>query len=122
MALSVWARVAIVLFSLSTATAADLGDRVTESDAIRLFLEQSPQARRIPLIGQSADAEWRREARLSNPEVAYQIEDAAGVRDEFLTFQQELPITGRRGLVRETAEAAASAFSVQIVASLPTAT
>ena len=73
MAQPVWAHVATDLFLLSPAIAADPGGSVTESDAIRLFLEQSPQARRIPLIGRSADAEWRREARLSNPEVAYQI-------------------------------------------------
>ena len=36
----------------------------------------------------------------------------AGVRDEFLTFEQELPVTGRRGLLLERAEAAASAVGL----------
>jgi cobalt-zinc-cadmium efflux system outer membrane protein len=103
------ARVALVLVLLIPAIAVASDEPVTESVAIRLFNEQSPQARRVPLIEQSVGAERRRDARPSNPEVAYQIEDAAGVRDEFLTFQQELPITGRRGLVRESADAAASA-------------
>jgi cobalt-zinc-cadmium efflux system outer membrane protein len=103
-----WARVAVVLVLLIPTSAATSGEPVTESDAIRLFLEESPQARRVPVIMQSADAASRVEARVANPDIAYQIEDAAGVRDEFLTFQQELPITGRRGLVREGADAAVS--------------
>jgi cobalt-zinc-cadmium efflux system outer membrane protein len=74
-----------------------------------MFLEQSPQARRVPLVAQSAGAERREDAQVSNPAVAYQVEDAAGLRDEFLTFAQELPISGRRGLVRDSADAAASA-------------
>jgi cobalt-zinc-cadmium efflux system outer membrane protein len=82
---------------------------VTEAEAVRVFLEQSPQARRVPTIEQSVDAAFRMDARVSNPQIAYQVEDAAEVRDEFLTFQQELPITGRRGLLGERASVAASA-------------
>jgi outer membrane protein TolC len=109
MALSMRARVAVVLLLLSPASAAVSGEPVTESEAIRLFLEESPQARRLPLIVESVNAASRVEARVANPEIAYQIEDSAGVGDEFLTFQQELPITGRRNLVRDSADAAASA-------------
>jgi cobalt-zinc-cadmium efflux system outer membrane protein len=101
--------VALVITVLSTAVAPASIGSVTEADAIRLFLEQSPQARRVPLVVESVDAALRVETRVSNPDVAYQVEDAAGVRDEFLTFQQELPITGRRGLLDERAEVAASA-------------
>ncbi|MBT8485852.1 MAG: TolC family protein, partial [Phycisphaerae bacterium] len=93
----------------STVVAPASTGSVTEAAAIRLFLEQSPQARRVPLVLESVDAALRVQTRVSNPEVAYQVEDAAGVRDEFLTFQQELPITGRRGLLNERAEVAASA-------------
>jgi cobalt-zinc-cadmium efflux system outer membrane protein len=46
---------------------------------------------------------------LSNPIVGYQIEDAAGVRDEFLTFEQQLPVPGRRSLLGARADAAAAA-------------
>lgn len=103
------ARVAAVLIFLTPAAAAAAAETVTEPDAVRLFLEQSPQARLVPLIEQSVAAELRRDAPVSNPAVAYQVEDAAGVRDEFLTFQQELPITGRRKLVRAAADAGALA-------------
>jgi len=108
---SMSARVAVILVFvfLTPGVATASGESVTEPEAMGLFLEESPQARRVSVIVQSVDAASRVEARVPNPGVAYQIEDAAGVRDEFLTFQQELPITGRRGLVRDGADAAASA-------------
>jgi len=106
---SLWARVAFVLAALSTTVALASTGPVTEAEAIRLFLEQSPQARRVPLVVRSVDAALRVEARVANPEIAYQIEDAAGVRDEFLTIQQGLPITGRRALLGERAEVASAA-------------
>jgi cobalt-zinc-cadmium efflux system outer membrane protein len=101
--------VAFVLTVLSTSVGSASTGPVTEAEAIRLFLEQSPQARRVPVVVQSVDAALRVDARVQNPEIAYQVEDAAGVRDEFLTFQQELPITGRRGLLGERAEVASAA-------------
>jgi outer membrane protein TolC len=104
--------VALVLGALSTSVAPASTAAVSEVEAIRLFLEQSPQARRVPVIEQSVDAALRVETRVANPDVAYQVEDAAGVRDEFLTFQQELPITGRRGLLNDRAEIAASAAAL----------
>jgi cobalt-zinc-cadmium efflux system outer membrane protein len=64
------------------------------------------------VIERTVDAELRVETRVANPSVAYQVEDAAGVRDQFLTFQQELPITGRRGLLNDRAELAASAAAI----------
>jgi cobalt-zinc-cadmium efflux system outer membrane protein len=104
-------RVAVIFVLLLPAVAVAVAsdEPVTESDALRLFLEESPQAQKVPLIVQSIGAELRVDARVSNPDVAYQVEDAAGVRDEFLTIQQELPITGRLGLLRESADAASSA-------------
>lgn len=108
MAPSMRARVALILL-MSSAAATASGESVTESEAIRMFLEQSPQARELPLIVQSVAAERREDTRPPNPELAYQIEDAAGVRDEFLTLRQELPVSGRRSLVRESADAAGSA-------------
>ena len=102
-------RVALVLAVPSCFVGLASSGTVTEEQAIRLFLEDSPQARRVAAVVRSVDATSRVEARVANPEVAYQVEDAAGVRDEFLTLAQELPITGRRGLVRSSAGAAASA-------------
>lgn len=104
------ARVAVLICFLSISVSAVTSDApVTEPEAIRLFLEESPQAQRVSVIVRSADAASRVEAPVANPEIAYLVEDAAGVRDEFLTFQQKLPITGRRELVRDSADAAAEA-------------
>lgn len=103
------ASVALVSAVLSASIAPASSSAMTEAAAIRIFLEQSPQARRVPLVERSVDAALRIETRVANPDVAYLVEDAAGVREEFLTFQQELPITGRRGLLNERAEIAAAA-------------
>jgi len=102
-------RVAFASVLLLPSFAFAAAESVTEADAVHLFLEQSPQAQRVPLVVRSVDAALRVEARVANPEIAYQIEDAAGVRDEFLTFQQELPITGRRGFLKKRAEVASAA-------------
>jgi len=99
----------VLVFLLLSSVALASSTPITEADAVRLFLEESPRAQSVPVIVQSVGAEFRLDAPVSNPSVAYQIEDAAGVRDDFLTFQQELPITGRRGLLRERADAASAA-------------
>jgi len=106
------AQVAFVFAVLSTSVVPASTGAVTEAEAIRIFLKRSPQARRVPVMEQTVDAALRVATRVANPDVAYQVEDAGGVRDEFLTFQQELPITGRRGLLKERAEVAASAAAL----------
>ncbi len=103
------ASVALVSTVLTASVVPASSGAVTEAAAIRTFLEQSPQARRVPVVERSVGAALRTETRVPNTGVAYQVEDAAGVRDEFLTFEQELPITGRRGLLNERAEIAAEA-------------
>ena len=95
---------AVLAMSVTSAST----ERVSEAEAIRLFLEQSPQAKQGSLIVRSVDAQFRVEARVAGPEVAYQVEDAAGVRDEFLTAQQALPITGLRALLGERASLASA--------------
>lgn len=100
---------ALMLALLSAAVAFTPNAALTEVEALRLFMEQSPQAHRVPLLERAAAAAMRAEARVANPEVSYQIENAGGVRDEFLTFQQELPVTGRRRLLGRRASAATAA-------------
>jgi len=109
---SVGARTALVIACFLPSLALASSDAITEVDAIRLFLEDSPQARAVPIAMRAVDAESRVDARVANPSVAYVVEDAADVRDEFLFFEQELPITGRRALLRERAEAASSAVGL----------
>jgi hypothetical protein len=77
MAPSLKARVAAALIVLTPVAAAAAAETVTEREAVRIFLEQSPEARLGPLIEQSVAAEIRRSAPLPNPAVAYQVEDAA---------------------------------------------
>jgi cobalt-zinc-cadmium efflux system outer membrane protein len=101
--------VALVTFVSSTVLAASPSTAISESEAVRLFLAESPHARQIELVGRSAEAGAQQGALLANPELSYQVEEAAGVRDEFLTLQQEIPITGRRGLFRARSLAASSA-------------
>ncbi len=109
MELSMRVRVAFASVLLLPSIALAAAESVTEAEAIRLFLEQSPRARQVPLVVRSVDAALRVEARVANPEFTYVVEDAAGVRDEFLTIQQGLPITGRRELLGRRAKVAAEA-------------
>lgn len=85
---------------------------LSEADATRIFLEQSPQARRVAAIERSVDAAERVASRPENPNIAYSVEDAAGSRDEFLTLTQQLPISGRRGLLGERADFAVAAAAL----------
>ncbi len=98
----------VVSIAFVTASAA----AVTEVEAVRLFLQSSPRADRGALAERSVRARLQAEARIANPEIAYQLEEAADVRDEFLTLQLELPISGRRGLLADRAEVAASAAAL----------
>ncbi len=117
---------AVVPLVLAAATASsaapDPPRRVTEGEAVRLFLEQSPLARLVSIEADAARAGASLAIDPANPVAAYQIEDAAGVRDEFLTIQQELPVTGWRGLIRERASAASSAAGLRGVHDLRDAT
>lgn len=107
-----WAGMALVLFSFNAWGVLGTAGAVTEADAIRLFLGDSPQAHLVLLQVEAARAELSIGTEVANPIIGYQLEDAAGVRDEFLTVQQQLPITGRRSLLRERAEAASLAIQL----------
>ena len=104
-----WAGEALMLFSVNASTAVEPSGSITEADAVRLFLDESPQARLISLRAEAAGAGASIGIQVANPSVTYQIEDAFGVRDEFLIFQQELPITGRRSLLHDRAAAVSAA-------------
>jgi len=103
------AGLALVIFFFLSSLGVASNEAITEADAIRLFLAESPQARVVPLTKKSVDAELRRDALVPNPLIAYEVEDTTGARDEFLTVEQELPVTGRRALLRKRAEAASNA-------------
>lgn len=112
------AGLALVVIVLSFSFAPAMFAGVTEAEAIRLFLEESPQSRRGSAVERIVDAESRIGAQFPNPDVAYQVEDSAGVRDEFLTVEQGIPITGRRRLLGQRADAAVSAAALHSRADL----
>mgnify|MGYP001819610672 CR=1 FL=1 len=97
MELSWRVRAAFVLTVLSASVAPAATAALTEADAIRIFLEQSPQARRVPLIAQSVGAALRVEARrhlgLEHPildrlfELSELLVDVLGVEDVGARFE-----------------------------------
>jgi len=105
----VWAGVALVLISFDSTIALGASGDITEAEAVRMFLAESPQSRMVLLRAEAAGAEMSIGTEAPNPEVVWQVEDAAGVRDAFLTFQQALPVTGLRAIRRERAAAASAA-------------
>lgn len=118
----VWACMALAVVPVESLAAPRPSGPVSEVDAIRLFLDGSPQAQLVALRAERAGAARRAGNEVSNPAIAYQVEDAFDVRDEFLTFQQELPITGRRSLVKEGAGVASEAAGLQARRDLQDAT
>lgn len=101
-----------VLLAPSTVSCAEAGAAVTEAEVVRLFRARGPDIRAVSLAAEVAATEWRADARLVNPKLSYQIEDSAGVRDEFLMVEQEVPITGRRVLFRQAGEAGMTAATL----------
>ena len=103
------ARVALVIIVLSTAVApasTGCGDRGGGDPPLP---GAEPPGPTVPLVVRirRCCAACRDACRI--PTLPIRWRTPLGVRDEFLTFQQELPITGRRGLLNERAEVAASA-------------
>jgi cobalt-zinc-cadmium efflux system outer membrane protein len=96
-------------FAIVCSTVTALAQPISEQEAVRVFLEQSPQARRASLAERAEAAARRDRAQPSNPRVSYQVEQAGGVRDEYLALEQEIPLNGRRKLLLESAVKAASA-------------
>lgn len=81
---------------------------LTEAEAVARALAASPRVRAANALPAQAAAEYQVRRVVPNPTVRFQQEDAAGTRDRFLLFDQELPLSGRRGLLGQ-----ASAFAVE---------
>lgn len=82
---------------------------LSEADAVARALASAPRLRVARALPDQVAAEARARRALPNPTIRLQEENAAGIRDRFLLFDQELPLSGRRGLL---AKAATSAVSV----------
>src|SRR5688572_23602766 len=78
----------------------------TEAQVIEGFLEQSPYAREARARVESMRAETAGRALLPNPNVVTSREGAGYAA--FLQIEQQLPISGRRGLLKQVGAAAVS--------------
>lgn len=82
---------------------------LTEAEAVSRALAVSPRVRAASTLPAQAEAEYRVRRALPNPAVRFQQEDAAGSRDRFFTVDQELPVSGRRGLLADASTRAVAA-------------
>ena len=73
---------------------------LTERDALARFTAEHPRVTALRFQVEQVRAESQARSLLTNPAVAYTYESAAGSRDDFLLFRQELPVTGRLKLLR----------------------
>ena len=77
MQLPVWAGLALLLSFLEVPVTHGAIKTITETEAVRIFLENSPQARLVALNAEAVGADLSMDTVVSNPAVAYQIEDQA---------------------------------------------
>ena len=80
-----------------------------EAEALARLSADSPRARAIRAGVDVARAEISVAGRWPNPRLTVDRESVAGVSETLTTVLQPLPVTGRRGLEREAASAAADA-------------
>ena len=80
-----------------------------EAEALARLSADSPRARAIRAGVDVARAEVSAAGRWPNPRLTIDRESVAGVSETLTTVLQPLPVTGRRGLEREAASAAADA-------------
>jgi outer membrane protein TolC len=100
----------LVLPSLADAQA------LSETDAVARALANAPTVRAARAFADQLSAEQRVRRHLPNPSVRWQEENAAGIRDRYLTIDQELPISGRRRLLANGAAAAVAAANERTAA------
>lgn len=93
-----------ICFSIfSTVRAEDLIER----EAIRRLTTESLQARALALQVDAAQAAARAEGLPPNGSLTYSREDAAGVPETYLLYNQPLSLSGRRRFLRRAAESLA---------------
>lgn len=82
---------------------------MTETDALQRFERENLQVRALAARVREVRAESRSASLAPNPSVTYTREDSAGTQDNFLLVQQQLPVTGRLGLLKRASDSATSA-------------
>ena len=95
--------VCAVLLAALAAQASDL----TEKEAIRRFLAESPYSREVQAAAAVTRAETRGWSLWPNPSVGYSREGAGFT--EFVQYEQQFPVSGRLGYLRRAGTAATEA-------------
>jgi len=114
--MSYFGRAGTTLVTLCCAAAGVLAAEqvLSEHEALERFMEESPRAQVLQARLEAFRAETRIGTEISNPSVAYTVEDAADVREDFFIVQQRLPVTGHRKLLRRTGDAAYEAARLEL--------
>ena len=86
---------------------------MTEQYVLKQFMERSPQATALRARIPVTRAESHLQILAPNPAVTASREDVGGVKDQFLTAEQSLPISGRLGLLKRAGKEAVSAAEQQ---------
>jgi cobalt-zinc-cadmium efflux system outer membrane protein len=76
---------------------------LTEAEAVARLSLEGPRARAIRAEVDFARADALAAGRVPNPRFTLSRESVSGVSENFLLFSQALPITGRRGLQKDSA-------------------
>lgn len=101
-----WIAVIVVLSSLR----ADAQVVLTEADALRRLDHESPMIRALRAQVDLARSDVAAARRFPNPRVTVSREAVAGVAEDYLLVAQPLPVTGRRRLEIQAAEASAQSL------------
>jgi cobalt-zinc-cadmium efflux system outer membrane protein len=87
---------------------------LTESDALARLSTDSPRVRAIESTIELARADVLAAARMPNPRLTIDRESVAGVTEYLMMVAQPLPVTGRRGLEVESANASVASATNRV--------
>ena len=86
---------------------------LTEKDLLRRFNEENQRARALGARSGAVQAEMNLRTLPPLPVVSYSREDAAGSKEDYLVIEQQVPLSGRLGLLRQARDAAVNAQKEQ---------
>jgi outer membrane protein, heavy metal efflux system len=82
---------------------------LTDKDLLRRFSEENQRARALGARSGAVQAEMKLRTLPPTPGVSYSREDAAGSKEDYLLIEQQVPLSGRLGLLRQAGDAAVNA-------------
>jgi outer membrane protein TolC len=82
---------------------------LTEKDLLRRFNEENQRAQALGVRSEAVRAEMNLRTLPPAPAVSYSREDAAGSKEDYLFIEQQIPLSGRLGLLRQAGDAAVNA-------------